>query len=603
MTISVIQQPMADGGCKVSTHQDITEQRHKEELIQARTLELEIQNIRFDAAINNMLHGLSMFDAQNRLIVCNRQYAEMYGLPEELTRPGTSFWEMLDDGAKTGMVSVGDPDARLKFLGAMIDARKAFKSNMKMENGRVIAVLHQPMSDGGWISTHEDVTEQHHHEEQIRHLARHDALTDLPNRVLFREEMAKIEGRIKRQENIAVLCVDLDHFKTVNDTLGHAVGDAVLITVAKRLRDASRETDVVARLGGDEFAILAGPLEDPQYAAVIADRIVKSLAAPMQIDDNVVTIGASVGIAMAPLDGSDAETLLKSADLALYRAKGDGRGVFHFFERGMDDALRYRRTLEQGLKLALARGQFRLVFQPLLNLAESKICCLEALLRWDHPERGLILPAEFIPLAEETGAIVSIGEWVLREACHAAARWPQPIRLAVNLAAAQFKAGGLVEIVEGVLHDSGLAADRLELEITEALLLSDTETTLKTLQRLKALGVRVAMDDFGTGYSSLSYLRAFPFDKLKIDRSFMEGLSGDPASRAVVNAMIGLGRSLGITTAAEGIETETQLEAVRAGGCDEAQGFLFSPPLPASGIDALLGTVRANEARRRGVAR
>ncbi|MDR3475574.1 MAG: PAS-domain containing protein [Devosia sp.] len=599
-TISVIQQPMPDGGW-VSTHQDITEQQRKEELIQARTVALEVQNMRFDAAINNMLHGLSMFDTENRLIVCNRQYAELYGLPEKLTRPGTSFWDMLDDGQRTGMVSIADPTARRTVLEAVIRAARPFKDNVKMENGRVIAVLHQPMV-GGWISTHEDVTEQHTHEEMIRHLARHDALTDLPNRVLFGEEMAKIEARIKRRENIAVLCVDLDNFKTINDSFGHAVGDSVLITVANRLRDASRETDIVARMGGDEFAVVAGSLDDPKLAALIAGRIVKALAEPMTIEDKQIEVGASVGIAMAPVDGTDAETLLRNADLALYRAKSDGRGTYHFFEPEMDEALKLRRMLELGLKVALERGEFRLVFQPVLGLSNNRICGLEALLRWDHPQRGPIPPSEFIPIAEETGMISAIGEWVLAEACRTAAYWPDDVRIAVNLSSAQFKGQGVIEAVERAVRSAGLAPERLELEITEALLLADPNAMFKSLHRLRELGVRIVMDDFGTGYGSLSYLRTFPFDKLKIDRSFIAELSGTDESTAVVNAIIGLSRALGIAVAAEGVETEVQLETVRRQGCDEAQGFLFSPPLPASGIDALLGTVRASAARRLGAA-
>ncbi|HVW91663.1 MAG TPA: PAS-domain containing protein [Devosia sp.] len=588
--ISVMQQPIADGGW-VSIHQDITEQQQREELLRARTLELQVQNIRFDAAINNMLHGISMFDADNRLIVCNRQYAEMYSLPEHLTRPGTSFWDMLEDGARSGMVSIADPKARFEMLGAVIDAGRIFKQNVKMENGRVIAILHRPMPGGGWLSTHEDVTEQHRDEETIRHLARHDALTDLPNRVLFREEMDKIDARIRRGEVMAVLQVDLDRFKDVNDTLGHAVGDAVLIEVARRMREASRETDVVARIGGDEFALLVGPLDSPRQAARIADRIVKSVAQPMTVDGNQILIGASVGIAMAPPDGNDPDTLLKNADLALYKAKGEGRGAYRFFEQGMDDALRSRRALEFGLRDALARDQFRLVFQPLFNLADNRIAGLEALLRWDHPERGLIPPAEFIPLAEETGMIVQIGEWVLQEACRAAMAWPDPVRIAVNLSTVQFKHRGLVDSVRLALAEAGLPPGRLELEITEQLLFADPEATLATLARLHAMGVRIVLDDFGSDYSSLRHLKRFPFDKVKIDRSFVRHLLDGEDSMAVVTAMIALARSLGLATTAEGIETEEELAAVRAQGCEEVQGFLFSAPLPASSVDALLQTM------------
>ena len=592
--IAVTHQPMPDGGW-VSTHQDVTEQRRREDVIRNHTLELEIQNIRFDAAINNMSHGLSMFDTENRLIVCNRQYAELYELPETLTRPGTLLWDILAHRERVGMVSGADPEARFKTISAVIDAGRPQKRNIKMHNGRVIAIMHQPMKGGGWISTHEDVTEQHRSEEHIRHLARHDALTDLPNRVLFREEMARIESRISRRETVALLLVDLDHFKAVNDKYGHAVGDGVLVTVARRLREASRETDILARLGGDEFAVLVGPLDDPKHAALIADRIVRSLGRPMTVDDCRATIGASVGIAVAPNDGTDTEQLLKNADLALYRAKNEGRGVYHFFERGMDDAMQHRRAVEASLKSAIANGDFRLVYQPQLGLPHNRIRCLEALLRWNHPERGLVSPADFMTVAEESGLIVEIGEWVLREACRAARRWPADIRVAVNLSPLQFRSRDLVESVRCALAEAELPGSRLELEITEALLFADAEATLATLHRLQALGVRIVIDDFGSEQTSLRHLRSFPFDKLKVDRALLQGAEGEGDPMAVVGAMIGLGRSLGIATAAESIETEAQLECVRKYGCEEVQGFLFSPPLPASAIDVLLGTIDAGE--------
>jgi predicted signal transduction protein with EAL and GGDEF domain len=345
----------------------------------------------------------------------------------------------------------------------------------------------------------------------------------------------------------------------------------------------------VARLGGDEFALLVGDLDGGKDAAAVAARIVKSLGDPMLVEGRQTTVGASVGIAVAPTDGLDAETLMKNADLALYRAKSEGRGNYHFFEKGMDQALQNRRFLEQGLKGGLARGEFRLVYQPLIDLEENRICCLEALLRWDHPERGLVPPSDFVPIAEETGIIVPIGEWVLREACMAASKWPENVRIAVNLSPVQFKNRALVNQVTSALHEAGLDPSRLELEITESLLLANTELTLEMLHRLRALGVRISMDDFGTGYSSLSYLRAFPFDKIKIDRSFMTGLSPREDNMAIIKAVIGLGKSLGMSTTAEGIETEDQLAAVREQGCNEVQGFLFSPPLPVSGVEALLG--------------
>jgi diguanylate cyclase (GGDEF)-like protein len=595
--ISIHHQPMADGGW-VATHQDVTEEAQRVAALEARERELAQQNMRFDAAVNNMGQGLCMFDKDERLVICNDTYAAIYDLPPELAAPGTSFMQILEDGFAKRNVPEPVRQAAIEGLRANAADRTDFREVVEMDDGRAIRVQKHVMADGGWVATHEDITEQRRIEERIQHLARHDALTDLPNRVMFREEMEKLEARIRCNEPVAVLCLDLDHFKAVNDTLGHVAGDEVLVTVGQRLREAARDTDVVARLGGDEFALLIHALENPLHAASLADRIVKSVAQPMQADGHQVTIGTSVGIAMGPGDGEDAETLLKNADTALYRAKSDGRGNYHFFEKGMDEALQHRRMLEQGLKVALARGEFRLVYQPLVDLEQNRICCLEALLRWDHPERGLIPPMEFIPVAEETGVITSIGEWVLREACAVASGWPEHVRIAVNLSPVQFKHRGLVDHVVAALREARLAPSRLELEITESLLLADTELTMQTLHRLRDLGVRISMDDFGTGYSSLSYLRAFPFDKIKIDRSFMQGLSPREDSMAIIKAVIGLGRSLGMSTTAEGIETEEQLAAIRAQGCSEAQGYLFSPPLPASGIGALLGKAGAATVRR-----
>jgi diguanylate cyclase (GGDEF)-like protein len=588
--VQVTQSPV-DGGGFVAIHQDITDDVARLEALQESREEVARQNARFDAAVNNMSQGLCMFDHDERLVICNDPYARIYNLPPELMEPGTTLSQILEYRFAHGMVPKLGREHYLQSRRRLHEEAVEAKDEIEMENGRVIAVQHHPMQDGGWVATHEDVTEQRRIEARVRHLARHDALTDLPNRVFLREEMEKLQARIERKENVAVLCLDLDHFKAVNDTLGHGIGDQVLVTVAQRLKECSRETDVVARLGGDEFAILVQSLEDPRGAAAMAARIVKSVAQPMDLDGHLVSIGTSVGIALAPGDGHDAETLLKNADLALYRAKSEGRGNYHFFEKGMDEALQHRRMLEQGLKVALARNEFRLMYQPLLNLADNRVCSFEALLRWDHPERGLISPADFIPVAEETGMISPIGEWVLKQACKVAATWPEHVRIAVNLSAAQFKSRALVNHVVTALEEAGLDARRLELEVTESLLLADTEVTLQTLHKLRELGVRISMDDFGTGYSSLSYLRSFPFDKIKIDRSFMDGLGPDDDSMAIIRAVIGLGQSLGMSTTAEGIETEDQLKAVRDQGCNEVQGFLFSPPLPASGVAALLGTI------------
>ncbi len=572
----------------VVTHQDITEDIARVRQLEAREHELARQNMRFAVAVNSMAQGLCMFDAEQRLVICNPQYARMYELPPHMVTPGTKLDDILDYRLAHGMYPE-DADAYFKRRRQIAASGEDGVDISELRNGRVISMLHHPMPDGGWVSTHQDITEQRRHETHIRHLARHDTLTNLPNRLMFSETMQAAEQRIRRRERLAVLAVDLDHFKMVNDTLGHGVGDKVLAEVGKRLRSCCREGDEISRLGGDEFAVLTGPLEAPRDAAAIAERIITRMAEPFDIDGHSIVIGASIGIAVAPGDGTTSEALLKNADLALYRAKNGGRSAYHFFESGMDAALQERRALEVGLRQAVANREFRLVYQPLFNLAEGRICCLEALLRWHRPERGIVPPSEFIPIAEDTGLIVTIGEWVLVEACRAAAAWPQDVRVAVNLSTIQFRHRNLFNHIKTALAVSGLKPERLEIEVTESLLLADVESTITTLHQLRALGVRIAMDDFGTGYSSLSYLRSFPFDKIKIDQSFVKELSAKEDSRAIVTAVIGLGRSLGMATTAEGVETEAQLELVRQQGCTEVQGFLLSPPLPATAVSKLFG--------------
>ena len=571
----------------VVTHEDVTEEMASSEIVQKRKRELERQNIRLDAAVNNISQGLCMFDPKGRLVICNEPYARIYSLPKHMLKPGTGLDEILGHLFDHGMSADGTREDYVRWRKEVV-ARGEYGKNILDLNGRTILMQHHPMKDGGFVSTHEDITEQRQHEARIRHMARHDALTELPNRVQFLDEVAASEAAIARGERAAVLYIDIDHFRAVNDTLGHAVGDAVLKQISARLWGATRETDVLARLGGDEFALLLKPIDKPSDAAAIAERIIKTMAAPFAIDGRQVVTGASIGIAMAPADGDTTDALMKNADLALYRAKSDGRSTYHFFEPGMDAKIQQRRAIEAGLRLALARNELRLVFQPLVGLKENRITCLEALLRWDHPERGAIPPTEFIPVAEETGLIVPIGEWVLREACKVAAGWPTAARVAVNLSPVQFKSNRLFETVQAALFDAGLPATRLELEITESLLLAESEPTLKTLHQLRALGIRISMDDFGTGYSSLSYLRSFPFDKIKIDRSFMRDLESKGDSLAIIKAVIGLGHSLGMSTTAEGVETEEQLAAVREQGCNEVQGFYFSPPLPPAEVQDLL---------------
>jgi diguanylate cyclase (GGDEF)-like protein len=387
---------------------------------------------------------------------------------------------------------------------------------------------------------------------------------------------------------IAIHCLDLDRFKAVNDTLGHPIGDALLRAVTERLINCVRDNDTVARLGGDEFAIIQTGIKNERDAGVLAERIVKALSTPFMLDAHQVVIGCSVGIALVPRDGRDPDDLFKKADLALYRAKTDGRANYRYFEPEMDEAMQARRRLELDLRAALANGELELHYQPLFNVERNEITALEALVRWSHPERGLLAPAEFMPLAEEIGLIVPIGEWVVRRACRDALRWPDAIRVAVNLSPLQFKAQKVVPVVTAALADTGLPANRLELEITETVFLLDGANTLETLKKVKALGVRVSMDDFGTGYSSLSYLRSFSFDKIKIDRSFISDLGRNDECVAIVRAITGLGESLGMETIAEGVETREQLEKLRAEGCTTVQGYLISEPRPAADIDELL---------------
>jgi diguanylate cyclase (GGDEF)-like protein len=454
-------------------------------------------------------------------------------------------------------------------------------------------VIEQPRQEGGWVSTLEDITEWQKAQAQISHMARHDALTNLPNRRLFRERLEGALRRVTRGEQVAVFCLDLDRFKEVNDTLGHPVGDELLKEVARRLSKCVREGDTVARLGGDEFAVVqvGGELQVAETSA-LANRLIEVISAPCTIQDHQLIIGATLGISIAPDDGADPDQLLKNADMALYRAKGDGRGSYRFFEAGMDARAQARRVLELDLRTAMSRGEFEVHYQPLLDIKTSNIICFEALLRWNHPQRGLTLPLEFISLAEDTGLIVPIGDWVLRTACADAARWPHDVRVAVNISPAQFKNRNLVASVTAALSAAGLAANRLELEITESVLLQETDATLATLHKLRALGPRISMDDFGTGYSSLSYLRSFPFDKIKIDRSFVSELAVRGHSMAIVRAVTGLGRSLGISTTAEGVETKEQLALLRSEGCNEVQGHLFSQARPAAEVDKMLAKRR-----------
>jgi diguanylate cyclase (GGDEF)-like protein len=552
-------------------------------------------NMRLDAALDNMSQGLCLYDSENRLQVVNRRFSEIFGIARDAMQPGITFRDVLALSVAAGNHDGRTLDDVLAARDMLVGRQPAGTYFLELSNGRVIASAHRPTSDGGWVVTYEDVTERRHAEEQIVFMARHDALTGLPNRVMFGERVEQAVADASRGAGFAVLLVDVDHFKQINDTLGHPIGDELLRAVADRLQACVREADTVGRLGGDEFVIVQRGVAQPEDAAVLARRVVDIISEPYDLDGHRVTIGVSVGISLAPGDGSSCEKLLKNADVALYRAKADGRGTWRFFEPEMDARLQARLALEIDLRAALRNDEFELYYQPLHRLASRRVCGFEALLRWHHPTRGMVSPAEFIPVAEEIGLIVPLGEWVLRHACIEASGWPADIKLAVNVSPAQFKSGNLAEQVTGALAASGLAPQRLELEITESVLLGNSADTIAMLHQLRKQGVRIAMDDFGTGYSSLSYLRSFPLDKIKIDQCFVRDLGAVDGSGFIVRTIITLARSLGMVTTAEGVETTEQLEWLRSEGCDEVQGFLFSRPQPASEVPRLLKRPRTRQ--------
>ncbi len=555
--------------------------------------ELATRSAQLDAALNNMSQGLCMFDEDQRLVVCNDQFASMFGLGPGLITPGTSLAEILRARMENGTAAGPEKTFAEAELSAFAQ-REQVHTVSALQDGRTIAMQLRPMEAGGWVATYEDITERRISEERIFYLAHHDVLTELPNRARFRLDLEKQLSRAGRGDSTAVLCLDLDHFKAVNDTLGHPIGDALLKAVAERLTSCVRSEDTVARLGGDEFAIIQVGGDQPTGASILARRIAEEISRPFELDGHQVMIGTSIGIAIAPADGLDPDVILKNADLALYRAKADGRATFRFFESAMDAKMQERRQLELDLRRALSQNEFELYYQPLVNLQENRVSAFEALLRWHHPRRGLVPPTDFIPVAEEIGLIVSIGKWVLQKACAEAARWPAGIKVCVNLSPAQFKSPGLVLTVASALADSGLDPSALELEITESVLLQNSEATMSTLHQIRELGVSIAMDDFGTGYSSLSYLRSFPFDKIKIDQSFIQDDQSHQAN-AIVRAVSGLGVSLGMATTAEGVETAEQLESLRREGCTEVQGYFFSPPRPAAEVTALISRINQME--------
>jgi diguanylate cyclase (GGDEF)-like protein len=595
------------GGGGMATHEDITEReelntRLKKQYEFGRQQEetLRVRNFQFDAAINNMSQGLCFFDSDHRLIVCNDRFVEIYNIPAGRVRPGMMLTEIVDLRIEAGSFPAMTREEYIRWRTNVAFINLAKDSIVELQDGRTIKIRHRPMSSGGWVATHEDITEQRRSEIKIEYMAHHDALTDLANRVLLNDALEYALGRVQYGEMVAVHHLDLDQFKAVNDTFGHPGGDKLLRIVAERLRELTAEADTIARTGGDEFVVVQAAIADPADATSLAQRVIDVLSDPYDIDGHQAVIGVSVGISVGPGDGASPDKLLRNADLALYRAKSDGRGTFRFFEPAMDLQMQTRRVMEQDLRKALPSGEFELHYQPVVNLASNEISGFEALIRWNHPTKGTISPAAFIPLAEEIGFIVPMGEWVIRQACMTAAQWPGSLHVAVNISAIQFRSPGLLQVIVGALAASGLAPTRLEIEITESVLLHNKEATLALLHQLRALGIRIAMDDFGTGYSSLTYLQSFPFDKIKIDRSFVKNITEDASSLNIVRAVAALANGMGMTATAEGVETPEQLDRIASEGCTEMQGFLFSRPLPAAEIERqfLLGRTPREGSRR-----
>ncbi len=546
------------------------------------TLErLKQEHDKLDDALENMPQGIAMYDADGVLVVANTPFRRFAGVSDD----GSSRFR---DILRHCESRIAQYDAPLEDIPERIARGEHIERTLTLTNGKTIALNCQPRQNGGWVTIQRDVTEQQRANERIRYLARHDSLTGLSNRVVINETIDREIADARCGDNVAVLCLDLDHFKAVNDTLGHPTGDRLLQEVARRLREAAAEAAAIGRLGGDEFAVVQVAAGQPHAALGLAKHVVDVLSRPYEIDGHVMTVGVSVGIAVACPAANDAATLMRNSDIALYRAKADGRGAHRFFEPGMDLEIQKRRQLEIDLRGALAAGEFELHYQPLMTMKSGAISRCEALLRWRRGGGEMVAPNVFIPVAEEIGLIRDIGAWVLMTACREAAGWPRAIGVAVNVSAIQISSPGLVDTVARALALSGLDAQRLEIEITESVLLNETEHTIGVLKGLRRMGVRIAMDDFGAGYSSLSYLRRFRFDTLKIDRAFIHDLTHNQEADAIVRAMIELAAAFGMSTTAEGVETVYQADLLRALNCTLAQGYLFHRPAPASVIDALL---------------
>ena len=586
--INVGRKETASGGCVV-THEDVTERQKLLAQLERNHTLLSERTSRLQTIIDNFPGGLTFLDGDLRIVFCNDMAKKLLDLPDSLFADGPpSMEDLFRLNAQRGEYGPGDVEEHVANRMAIVRSSPNGQEHERVRpDGTVLDVRSAPLESGGFIATFMDITERRRSEAKIAHMALHDSLTGLANRVLLNEQLEQALARVKRGEMVAMHLLDLDHFKHVNDTLGHPAGDKLLQDAAARLRALARETDTIARMGGDEFAILQVAIGQPADATLLAQRVIQSVSEPYEIEGRQVVIGTSVGIAIGPADGLTSDQLMRNADLALYRAKGDGRGTYRFFEPEMNALMQQRRGMEYDLRKALGAGEFVLHYQPVVHLESDKISGFEALVRWQHPQKGMIAPDQFIGLAEEIGFIVPLGEWIIRDACATAAKWPPYLRVSVNLSPAQFKNSGLVQVVVGALAASGLAPERLELEITETALLDDSEATIAMLYRLRELGVRIAMDDFGTGYSSLAYLQSFPFDRIKIDRSFIRDIAESTGSINIVRAVAALAKGLGMETTAEGVETNEQRETLKTEGCTEMQGFLFSRARPADELERL----------------
>ncbi len=548
---------------------------------------LEQLNACFEAALEHMGRGLSMFDADQRLVMCNKAYVDIYVLPASLARPGTPLIDIMryhtlrlsgeEISKDIATEWVRDHLSRLQQAGHREEVQC-------FPDGRVIRVTYEPLADGGWVDIQEDITAQRRSDEKIEWLAHHDTLTEISNRFHFRKRLEHQFETYDPRQGFALLWLDLDRFKEINDRLGHIVGDGLLKSVAARLRGSMRAGDVVGRLGGDEFAILQVGVDRDDLADNLARRILQTIRRPHEVHGHRLHIDASIGIALAPQHGQDPEQLFACADMALYQAKSQGRGIHTIYAPGAVSEAATPNPLRAELLEALDRDELVLHYQPIVDLKEGRVSSFEALMRWKHPSRGMIPPSEFIPIAEETRLIVRMGTWALRQACIDANDWPDDTKVAVNLSAIQLESGDIYEIVTEVLAETGLPAERLQLEITETVLMRDHARTQEVLRKLDELGVLISLDDFGTCFASLNYLRSFPFKKLKIDRSFVRDIPEQHDCVAIVKSVADLARELNMRSVAEGVETAASLAAVRAAGYSEAQGFYFSPPVRASGI-------------------